>query len=182
MVLHELAHLRRRDHWVGWLLLAAGCAWWWHPLFWWVRRRLTAEAELACDAWVVGAAPDGRRAYAEALLEVSQRVASTAAVPALGAAGGRRDLERRLIMIMRGPAPRRLSWVGLASVGVLGLLALPAWTLGGDPRTPPAPTPAGPSIPATPAISNPFGGGAPSAGPAVGAPGGRADAGACSRR
>jgi beta-lactamase regulating signal transducer with metallopeptidase domain len=140
VLLHELAHLRRRDHRIGWLLLAGASVWWWHPLFWWVRRRLTQEAELACDAWVVGAAPDGRRAYAEALLEVSERLASTAAVPALGAASGRRDLERRLVMIMKGPAGRRLSWAGLASVGVLGLLTLPAWTLGQDPKSKPAPS------------------------------------------
>ncbi len=161
VLIHELAHLRRRDHWVGWLLLAAGCVWWWHPLFWWVRRRLTQEAELACDAWVVGTAPDARRAYAEALLEVSQRLASTAAVPALGAAGGRRDLERRLVMIMRGPATRRLSWAGLAGVGVLGLLALPAWTLGEDPRTPAAPPRDQPASQATPPGGNPFGGALP---------------------
>jgi beta-lactamase regulating signal transducer with metallopeptidase domain len=144
VLLHELAHLRRRDHWVGWLLLAGGCVWWWHPLFWWVRRRLGQEAELACDAWVVGAVPDARRAYAEALLEVSQRMSAAVAVPALGAAGGRRDLERRLVMIMRGPASRRLSWVGLAGAIALGLLALPAWTLGED-KT--APQPAAPMSP-----------------------------------
>jgi beta-lactamase regulating signal transducer with metallopeptidase domain len=135
VLLHELAHLRRRDHWVGWLMLIGGCVWWWHPLFWWVRRRLGQEAELACDAWVVDSAPDARRAYAEALLEVSQRMSAAVAVPALGAAAGRRDLERRLVMIMRGPASRRLSWAGLAGAIALGLLALPAWTLGGD-KTP----------------------------------------------
>jgi hypothetical protein len=140
VLLHELAHLRRRDHWVGWLVLAGGCVWWWHPLFWWVRRRLGQEAELACDAWVVGAAPDARRAYAEALLEVSQRMSAAVIVPALGAAGGRRDLERRLVMIMRGPASRRLSWFGLAGAIVLGLLALPAWTLGEDKTPLPLPT------------------------------------------
>jgi beta-lactamase regulating signal transducer with metallopeptidase domain len=140
VLLHELAHVRRWDHWIGWLLLAGGCVWWWHPLFWWVRRRLTQEAELACDAQIVGASPDGRRAYAEALLEVSQRLSSAAAAPALGAAGGRRDLERRLVMIMREPATRRLSWLGLAGVGVLGLLTLPTWTLGEDPKPKPTPS------------------------------------------
>jgi beta-lactamase regulating signal transducer with metallopeptidase domain len=140
VLLHELAHLRRRDHWVGWLVLTGGCVWWWHPLFWWVRRRLGQEAELACDAYVVGAAPDARRAYAEAILEVSQRMSAAIAVPALGATGGRRDLERRLVMIMRGPASRRLSWVGLVGAIALGLLALPAWTLGEDKTPLPLPT------------------------------------------
>jgi len=53
---HELAHLKRRDHWVGWLQLAAACLWWWYPLFWYVRGQLRREAELACDALGGGAA------------------------------------------------------------------------------------------------------------------------------
>ncbi|HVS39304.1 MAG TPA: M56 family metallopeptidase, partial [Gemmataceae bacterium] len=137
VVLHELAHLRRRDHWVGWLLLAAGCMWWPHPLFWWVRRRLMQEAELACDAWVVETLPEARKAYAEALLEVSKRP-SPAPAPVLGASSGRRDLERRLVMVMRGKGRGRLSWGALIAVGCLGLLTLPAWSLGqGEAGQPP---------------------------------------------
>jgi hypothetical protein len=131
---HELAHLRRRDHWVGWLLLAAGCLWWWHPLFWLVRRRLHREAELACDAWVVGRLPAARRAYAEALLLVCQRWSLPAmAAPALGAAGRHRDLERRLIMVMREEVPYRLPLRWLLGVGTLALLGIPALTSGQQP-------------------------------------------------
>ena len=154
VVLHELAHLRRRDHWVGWLLLAAGCVWWWHPLLAFVRRRLNREAELACDAWVVAAAPEARRAYAEALLEVSQRP-SLEAAPVLGAASGRRELERRLVMIMHGSGPGRLSWRALVGIGALGLLVLPAWSPGGDaPKAPAAEAPlaAAPATPAEPPV------------------------------
>jgi beta-lactamase regulating signal transducer with metallopeptidase domain len=155
VVLHELAHLRRRDHWVGWLLLAGGCVWWWHPLFAWVRRRLACEAELACDAWVVAALPQSRRAYAEALIEVSRRP-SVAAAPALGAAAGRRDLERRLVMIMRGNGARRMSWLAGLAAGVLGLLALPAWSLGGgEPAAPPPPAGSTITLPTTPAAQPP---------------------------
>ena len=57
---HELAHLRRRDQWVSRLELAAGLIWWWNPLYWLTRARLDAEAELACDAWVVWALPKDR--------------------------------------------------------------------------------------------------------------------------
>jgi beta-lactamase regulating signal transducer with metallopeptidase domain len=136
VLIHELAHLKRRDHWVGWLLLAGACAWWWLPLFGLVRRRLSQEAELACDAWVVAALPQARRVYAEALLEVCQRISQAApAAPAWGAAGGRRDLERRLVMILQSRAPNRLTPGVLAGVGLLALLALPAWTLGeNDPK------------------------------------------------
>ena len=67
---HELAHLRRGDHWVSRLELAAGLIWWWNPLYWLARARLNAEAELACDAWVVWAFPKDRLAYAEVLFEI----------------------------------------------------------------------------------------------------------------
>jgi beta-lactamase regulating signal transducer with metallopeptidase domain len=143
VLIHELAHLRRRDHWVGWLLLASGCVWWWHPLFRFVRRQLGREAELACDAWVVGTLPEARRVYAEALLEVSLWVSRLAApAPALGAAGSRLDFERRLVMVMRDEVPCRLSRHVLVAVGLLALLVIPAWTLGQQPsRTPAAAEP-----------------------------------------
>jgi beta-lactamase regulating signal transducer with metallopeptidase domain len=127
---HELAHLKRRDHWVGWLQLIAGCLWWWNPLFWYVRRELRWNAELACDAWVVAVLPGTRRAYAEALLDVVQLVSRTRApVPALGmSSGARRAFERRLVMIMRECVPPRIPVRGLLAIGCLGLLALPGWS------------------------------------------------------
>ncbi|SRR5579883_951339 len=128
---HELAHLARRDHWAAWLIFAAGCLWWWHPLYYLVRRRLHREAELACDARVIALLPDNRRSYAEALLDVCQRQTKAVALaPALGVASRRRDLERRLVMIMRANVASRLSPRMLLSIGVLGLVLLPGWTLG----------------------------------------------------
>jgi beta-lactamase regulating signal transducer with metallopeptidase domain len=132
LILHELAHVKRRDHWVGWLEMAAGCLWWWNPLFWYVRREVRENAELACDAWVVGALPKGRRAYAEALLAVCESISlATAPRPALGAsAGGRRPLERRLTMILRANVPFRLSRGALLGVFLLCAAVVPAWSQG----------------------------------------------------
>ena len=86
-----LAHLRRRDHLVARPELVAGCVWWWSPLFWYARRQLRESAELASDAWAVWAMPDERRAYAEALVEVSLLVSHVRApVPVLGVVTGAR--------------------------------------------------------------------------------------------
>jgi beta-lactamase regulating signal transducer with metallopeptidase domain len=146
VLVHELAHLRRRDHWTMWLLLAAGCVWWWHPLYWLIRRQLGRAAELACDAWVIGTLPQGRRAYAEALLEVAVRGSWTSGTaPVLGAAGSRRDFERRLTLILREHPNCRLSLAALVAAIALAVLTLPAWTLGScgqaDPQVAPAVTP-----------------------------------------
>ncbi|MHC4406041.1 MAG: Flp pilus assembly protein CpaB [Planctomycetota bacterium] len=140
ILLHELAHLRRRDHWVLWLETAAAWMWWWNPLFWYVRRRIHRSAERACDAWVVWAMPDGRRRYAESLVEVVERMSQTApAAPAWGAIGrNRRDFERRLTMIVRGNVPRRVSWVAAIGIGLVAMIALPGWSPGQAPGDAPA--------------------------------------------
>ncbi len=141
---HELAHLRRRDHWVSWLQLAATCLWWWNPLFWLVRRQVCENAELACDAWVIHTLPDCRRAYAEALLEVCRFSPRAAApVPALGMGSrGRRTFERRLTMIMQGPGTCRVHLLGVLAVGLLAVIVLPGWSPGQKPEDAQATEPA----------------------------------------
>lgn len=127
LLLHELAHLKRGDHWIGWLELLAGAIWWWNPVFWLTRKRLRESAELACDGWVVETLPNGRRDYAEALLDFCD---TTNGQP-LNAVGisvdGRRFLKRRLTMIMRSTAPVRMSRVGLTACALLALTITPAW-------------------------------------------------------
>lgn len=136
VIVHELAHIRRRDHWVGWVQMAAECIWWWNPLFWFVRRQLRLDAELACDAWVVSTLPDDRRAYAEALIEVTELVSQTTApVPALGMSGvARQDFERRLTMIMQDRVPCRIPRLGLLAIGLLAVAAFPGWSQTAKPQ------------------------------------------------
>lgn len=130
VIIHELAHIRRRDHWIGWLELIAAAIWWWNPVFWCIRNHLRENAELACDAWVVQSLPDGRRAYAEAILSVCDfATQTTAPLPATGIGPvARRNLERRLTMIICERVPFRISRSGALTILLLCLLSLPAWT------------------------------------------------------
>ena len=128
VIVHELAHLKRRDHWVGWLEIVAGCCWWWNPVLWFVRHHLREQAELACDAWVTNAFPENRRAYADAILNVCSVQSRPAGAPAVGIANGaRRFLERRIRMIFNDRVPFQRSKGLLLCVAILGLLVLPGW-------------------------------------------------------
>jgi bla regulator protein BlaR1 len=133
VLVHELAHLRRGDPWVGRLLLVAEWFWWWSPLYWLVRSRLEAEAELACDAWVVASSRVGRRSYAEALIDVCAQAARTipAPVPALGVGidGAGRFLERRLTMILRGRGLHQTPMGVKLAAALLALMAVPSWSI-----------------------------------------------------
>jgi beta-lactamase regulating signal transducer with metallopeptidase domain len=126
---HELAHLRRGDQWVSRLELAAGLIWWWNPLYWLTRARLDADAELACDAWVVWAQPQDRLTYAEVLFDLCATLSlATSPAPTLGVAGSGRFLERRLTMILHDHVSCRLSPLGLLGACLLVLFALPSWS------------------------------------------------------
>lgn len=131
---HELAHIRRRDHWVAWLEMLALVALWWNPLVWLARAKLRHHAELACDAWAVWAVPAGRIAYAGALIDALDRDSqAVVAVPVLGARpGARRAFEKRLHMILREDVPRRLSRWTVVPVLALSLAVVSGFTIAQD--------------------------------------------------
>jgi beta-lactamase regulating signal transducer with metallopeptidase domain len=142
IVAHELAHLRRGDHWVRRLELLAGLVWWWNPLFWLVRNRLDFQAELACDAWAVWASPRDRLSYAESLLRICTTLSvAESPSPALGIIGSGRSFERRLTMILRNRVDRRVSAPSLVVGLLLTALALPSWTMAQVPAVPEVPVP-----------------------------------------
>lgn len=138
IVAHELAHLRRGDHWVVRLLLIVATAFWWHPVLWWTRRRLDDEADLACDAWVTWLMPRHRRQYAEALLRTRAFLSHQhLGVPpaGMGVASGRAaELARRIKMVMTQSVRPRASLRSLtlaAAVAAFGWIATPAWSVPG---------------------------------------------------
>ena len=132
LLAHELAHVRRKDHWVRQLELISGALFWWHPVVWWARAKLRKVEEQCCDGLVLTTLPDHAGDYAEGLLKTVEFLAGTRnRVPILASgAGEARTLEERLTMIMNHRSPRQLSapqkWtLGLAAAALL--LVFPTW-------------------------------------------------------
>lgn len=84
VLLHELAHLRRRDPLALWLAQAVKALHWFNPLAWLTLRQMRADQERACDDTVLrhGVKPSD---YAQSLLDLSRhsRVAPGLALCAL---------------------------------------------------------------------------------------------------
>jgi beta-lactamase regulating signal transducer with metallopeptidase domain len=139
LILHELAHLKRRDHWVRWQELLATVAYWWDPLVWWARHQLRAAEEQCCDAWVAWSMPSSREAYASALVETIDFVScsgflSRPRLPALASGMGEfRHLQRRLVMIQQGTSTRRLGWTGFVVICAAAIVLPLSLTRGQSP-------------------------------------------------
>lgn len=120
-LLHEMAHVRRRD-WAWQVVAGVACAlYWFNPLAWFAARRLRAESEMACDDLVLLAgapAPD----YAGHLLEIARALCGgRMGVPTAVAAVARPQIEGRLRAILdrahsRNPITRRGLALALATV------------------------------------------------------------------
>ena len=130
-LLHEWAHVQRRD-W-AWLLLAQSlCALYWCvPFVWTAARRLSHETELACDDRVLSAgvsAPD----YAEQILEVVRNMQSeNSRLPGIAMPMARRPLaETRIRAILDPGRPRQSnSRMGLILAALLPVLCVPILSL-----------------------------------------------------
>jgi len=72
IILHELAHLRRRDDWSNLAQQLVRSLFFFLPSVWWIERRLALDREMACDDAVLAhsGTPQG---YAECLARVAER-------------------------------------------------------------------------------------------------------------
>lgn len=125
---HELAHLKRRDHWVIWLEWISMVVMWWHPLFWLARTRIRLYRELACDALVVDHFPRRRKQYAMALVEALRRHKPSkewAGALAMGALH-EKEFKKRLGVIMNQQTSAKKPWVGVLALILMGILLFPA--------------------------------------------------------
>ncbi len=124
VIVHELAHVRRRDalaHGLAWIVCAL---WWFHPMAWVAARRMRAESERACDDMVLRA---GTRpsSYADHLLDIVCHAPSPRApAPAMPLAQ-RSEFEGRMLRIL-SPDARRHGLSALKALGIAGAFAVVA--------------------------------------------------------
>lgn len=110
VLLHELGHVARRDLWTN---LAAQCAclvYWFNPLVWWLRSRLMAQCEFACDAKVIAVGADPDR-YATALCDIAEAGALPQAALAMA---GRAPLRARVERVVCRSRAKHSLLVGAA--------------------------------------------------------------------
>ena len=143
-LLHELAHVKRRDAWLALWLQAVGAMFVFHPLVRWLRTRLECEREMLCDELALACGVDAR-AYATMLRDFASRTERLRSLmPALPFGQGptvKRRIQQMMEEIM-APSRSTSRWiwfVGMALIAgsvAIGSLRLRAAAETPEPRSP----------------------------------------------
>ncbi len=131
ILLHELAHVLRRDYLVNVIQTVVEGFLFYHPAVWWISSTIRSERENCCDDMVVAARNDARE-YAAALTTLEQS-RQTLQETALAATGG--SLMKRIRRLLKtSESPPQLSLLGapgpVLSAGVVlvtAALVFMAW-------------------------------------------------------
>ena len=138
VLLHELAHVKRRDCLTHMLAQLACGLYWFNPLAWIAARRVRAERERACDDLVLAAGTPGPD-YADQLLEIA-RMMRAARFPSIVAGASlamahRSQLEGRLMAILDPSVPRSgvsrmrtFAAAAVAAAALIPLASMQTWT------------------------------------------------------
>lgn len=106
VLLHEMAHIRRRDSFTQAIAELVRCLYWFHPLVWLAVSRIRVERERACDDLVLHAGTLASD-YASHLLGLARTLPSAALHPlAVSMAGA--HLETRIRAILHPRTNRRV--------------------------------------------------------------------------
>jgi bla regulator protein BlaR1 len=126
VVLHELAHLRRHDVAVNWLVNAVRAIHWFNPLVWLAVARIQEERELACDELTLSCLhPHERLRYGGTILKLVEHFRSAEPVPALvGIVNQKQQMRRRLMMIKNDGRRSPLALPILATFSAIAFMAL----------------------------------------------------------
>lgn len=150
VLLHELAHVRRRD--VAWQTAASLlCAvQWFNPLAWLAARRMREERERACDDEVLRAGASPVR-YASALVALAREAGVRRPRPtAATSMAADRGLSGRIEAVLEPELPRpratRLLACGLGAVGLAVALPVAALSVSPDESVANRVSPATPSV------------------------------------
>jgi beta-lactamase regulating signal transducer with metallopeptidase domain len=127
VTLHELAHIRRGDHWANLVQRLLAAVYFYHPAVIWIGRRLELEREIACDDFVLARRP-GDIAYARCLTRLAEiAIGSRRDRMAPANAPGTGQLRRRVESLLSSRTVRHehvptfAASAALITIGGLGL-------------------------------------------------------------
>lgn len=109
--LHELAHLKRGDIALNWLLALLQALHWFNPLLWLAFRRMRGDREMACDAMAMGClSPDEAPDYGRTIVRLLEQFSIPRRLPGLACILEEKNQIKRRIMMIAKFRKHSLAW------------------------------------------------------------------------
>jgi beta-lactamase regulating signal transducer with metallopeptidase domain len=127
--LHELAHLKRGDLALQWLIAVLQILHWFNPVLWYAFRRMRTDRETATDALVLSRAGEAQKeTYGHVLIKLLEHYHQRHSLPTLvGILEDKDQFKRRFQLIARfTTGAYGWSVLGVACLGVLSAICLTA--------------------------------------------------------
>lgn len=128
MLLHELAHLKRKDMIWVWLYQIAHMVFFFHPAIWLAGRELERERELACDELVLSSSTVSRKEYASGYLSAVKLASGLHHAPTALAMAEPFDIEAHRLRTILYSAIPRFSYRWSLSLLLIALIGLPTFS------------------------------------------------------
>ncbi|MGH0542979.1 M56 family metallopeptidase [Bacillus cereus] len=119
---HELAHIKRRDVGVNWLMHGLLILNWFNPILWYAYSCMREDQELACDALALTCIDaEEQIAYGHTIISLLEHYSSYYQVPSLANfSKNKRMLKRRILMIKKFQK-KSYRWSALGAVAVIAV-------------------------------------------------------------
>ncbi|KGT43057.1 beta-lactam sensor/signal transducer [Bacillus cereus] len=119
---HELAHIKRRDVGVNWLMHGLLILNWFNPILWYAYSCMREDQELACDALALTYIDSEEQiAYGHTIISLLEHYSSYYKVPSMANfSKNKRMLKRRILMIKKFQK-KSYRWSALGAVAVIAV-------------------------------------------------------------
>ncbi|MCU4812826.1 M56 family metallopeptidase [Bacillus cereus] len=124
---HELAHLKRKDVGVNWLMYSLLVLHWFNPIIWYAYYVMREDQEIACDALALTfIGPKEKLAYGHTIITLLEYYSNYKKTPTLANfSGNKYALKRRIGMIKKfNKKSYRWSILGIATIIGLSIFSL----------------------------------------------------------
>jgi len=125
--LHELAHLKRKDNLINWIMVLVQALHWFNPIVWYAFSKMREDCEVACDAYVLSRLnPMEHKKYGETIINLINTISKPYwSSVTTGMANNKSSLKKRIKMVTMF---KKNSWkwsiiaiVIIVAVGIAGL-------------------------------------------------------------
>ncbi|MBB6447852.1 M56 family metallopeptidase [Bacillus benzoevorans] len=122
---HELAHIKRKDVGMNWLIHCLLIINWFNPIIWYAYVRMREDQELACDAYALTFMEEEEKIqYGYTIINLLEHYANYYPVPSLANLSRNKRILKRRIFMVKNFKKKSYRWSALGIIAVVAIASV----------------------------------------------------------